>query len=249
MSDHPAVFFGDSIPRSISGGKDMLDYKRELKSCLEANYLEGVTTIIAEHPEKMSQLIRLSYDKDTLAGWRAILAVGMAARELVRTDPGFLRETCRKLLWSLNDESGGIGWSAPEMLGEIVSADPKRLSDIIPLIACAYDIEGGLFKAGVLYGLARIAERSPELVIDYVEIMSRSLEDKDPLVRLRAIDCIHHLLEYVRSTGLGNNKTWDRIYNQLRGMISDRGEAWVYGEKDFVYLMVSEEAKKIVKLL
>jgi hypothetical protein len=224
-------------------------FRNTVQDALAANDLDILRALVREDHKALSMLIRASYDKETLGAWRAIKAIGLIAQDLVGAEHELLRETCRKLLWSLNDESGGIGWSAPEMLGEIVSADPKRLSDIIPLIACAYDIEGGLFKAGVLYGLARIAERSPELVIDYVEIMSRSLEDKDPLVRLRAIDCIHHLLEYVRSTGLGNNKTWDRIYNQLRGMISDRGEAWVYGEKDFVYLMVSEEAKKIVKLL
>jgi hypothetical protein len=249
MSDHPAVFFGDSIPRSISGGKDMLDYKRELKSCLEANYLEGVTTIIAEHPEKMSQLIRLSYDKDTLAGWRAILAVGMAARELVRTDPGFLRETCRKLLWSLNDESGGIGWSAPELLGEIVSSDPKRFVDIIPLIVGAYDIEGGLFKAGVLYALTRIAEMSPEDVVDHADIISRSLEDRDPHVRLRGIICINHLLDFIRRKGLWSDKNWGRIRSKLLDMSSDKGESWVYREHDFVSITVSEEAIKIIKSL
>jgi len=76
---------------------------------------------------------------------------------MVRRDPEFLRETCRKLLWSFTDESGGIGWSAPEMLGEIVSSDPKRFQDVIPLIAAAYEVDEDVFRAGVLYALSRVA--------------------------------------------------------------------------------------------
>jgi hypothetical protein len=135
------------------------------------------------------------------------------------------------------------------MLGEIISSDPKRFSDIIPLIVAAYDIEGGLFKAGVLYALTRIAERSPELVVDYEEIMIRSLEDEDPLVKLRAIDLIHPLLGYVIGKGLWNNRSLEKILSLLRDMISDKGEAWLYRDKDFISVMVTDEASKIIKLL
>ena len=67
---------------------------------------------------------------------------------MITTDLDFLRETCRKLVWSLSDESGGIGWSAPEILGEIVSADPKRFKDFIPLMASVYEIEEDVFRGG-----------------------------------------------------------------------------------------------------
>jgi hypothetical protein len=91
---------------------------------------------LAQQGQKaVSPLVRFAYARDTLIGQRAIRAMGLVAKELVTSEPEILRDRVRKLLWSLNDESGGIGWSAPELLGEIVSADPDRFADIIPLIA------------------------------------------------------------------------------------------------------------------
>jgi len=104
----------------------MKSLKLFVQAALESNDLDAIVTSTKNDKKTISQLVRLAYDKDTLVGWRAIKAAGLAARELVKTAPDFLRETCRKLLWSLTDESGGIGWSAPELLGEIVCADVKR---------------------------------------------------------------------------------------------------------------------------
>src|SRR5512147_1025466 len=98
--------------------------KKTILHALESNELGAIASLAEKDRKVLSQLVRLAYDKETLVGWRAIRAVGLAARALVKTDREFLRDTCRKLLWSLSDESGGIGWSAPEMLGEIVSSDP-----------------------------------------------------------------------------------------------------------------------------
>ncbi len=153
--------------------------KEIIQGHLEANNLDAIVQLARKDYKTVSQLIRLSYDKESLVGWRAILAVGMIARDMVRRDPEFLRETCRKLLWSLSDESGGIGWSAPELLGEIVSADPHIFSDLIPLIATVYDIEGGAFREGTVYALTRIAEERPDLVAQYQKIIISSLVDAD----------------------------------------------------------------------
>ncbi len=32
------------------------------------------------------------------------------------------RVIMRRLMWSLNDESGGIGWGSPEAMGEIIAS-------------------------------------------------------------------------------------------------------------------------------
>ena len=126
----------------------MLELKKNIIHALESNNLQNVLAVSKESRKVVSQLVRIAYDKETLLGWRAIKAIGLIATEMVKTDYDFLRETVRKLLWSLSDESGGIGWSAPEILGEIVSADPDRFGDIIPLIAEVYNIEEKVFQAG-----------------------------------------------------------------------------------------------------
>jgi hypothetical protein len=195
----------------------------------------------------LADLIRLAYDKDTLAGWRAIITVGLVARELVAIAPEFLRETCRKLLWSLTDESGGIGWSAPEMLGEIVSADPERFQDIIPLIASAYEVEEDVFRAGVLYALGRVAEDAPERAASYQKIVIMSLADRDPLVRVRGIGLIGLLLPWAKRSGIWSQEYCERIRLSLDKLIPDKGEAWIYHGDKFISLQVGDEVKKMLK--
>jgi len=122
--------------------------KKSIRQALEEEDLKAVVAHAAQDRKAMSYLVRFAYDKDTLIGQRAIRAMGLVAKELVTAEPEVLRDRVRKLLWSLNDESGGIGWSAPELLGEIVSADPERFADVIPLIAEEYSTAGRVFRLG-----------------------------------------------------------------------------------------------------
>jgi hypothetical protein len=220
--------------------------KRTILSALESNDLDAVVALAARDRKVLSRLVRFAYDKETLVGWRAIKTVGLVARKLVRSDYDFLRETCRKMLWSLTDESGGIGWSAPEMLGEIVSADPARFQDIIPLIASAYEVEEDVFRAGVLYALARIAETAPELAAPYQKIVVMSLADKDPMVKVRGIGLVRLLRQWADSKGIWSREFSEQISLSLDKLISDKGEAWVYQVSNFISIQVGDEAKALL---
>ncbi len=212
----------------------MSSLKKFLHHALEKGDIETVLSLAANNRRILSLLVRFAYDKDTLVGWRAIKAIGLAARVLVRTDYEFLRETCRKLLWSLTDESGGIGWAAPEILGEIVSADPRRFSDIIPLIAEVYDIEEKTFRPGVLYALGRVAEVAPDLVMPFKDLISRALSEGEPASRVFAIDLLKILKNNLCKEDL------DNIDKIMRNVISDRSEAWIYRIDGFESIEIGE---------
>ncbi|MHB8845899.1 MAG: DVU0298 family protein [Nitrospirota bacterium] len=218
--------------------------KKRIRQALEANDLAVVVEMAAQDKRVVPQLVRISYDKETLAGWRAILAVGLIAQRFVGSEPEFLRETCRKLLWSLTDESGGIGWSAPEILGEIVSADPKRFADLIPLIASVYEIEEDIFRPGVLYALGRIAKKNPELVALHQKIIILSLTDKNPLVRVRGLELLNMLRAWVTSNHTWSTEYSERIANAVSLLSMDQGEAWIYRGDGFHSVLVSDEAIK-----
>jgi hypothetical protein len=226
-----------------------LALKKTILYALESDDLDAVVALAAGDRKVLIRLVRLAYDKETLVGWRAIKAVGLVARVLVKSDYEFLRETCRKLLWSLTDESGGIGWSAPEMLGELVSADPVRFQDIIPLVASAYDVEEDVFRAGVLYALARIAETAPELAATYQRIVIMSLSDRDPLVKVRGIKLIRLLWPWAKSSNIWSREYNERIILSLGKLRSDKGEAWIYQEDRFVSIQVGEEAVALLKTI
>jgi hypothetical protein len=224
-------------------GSSIQSLKEKIKHCLETNDIGTIASLARDNRKVMSQLVRMAYDKETLAGWRAIKAVGLASKELVRTDYEFLRETVRKLLWSLSDESGGIGWSAPEILGEIVSVDPKRFSDIIPLIAQVYEVEEEVFRPGVVYALARIAETAPEQVAVYQKIAIMSLVDKNPLVKIYGIELVERLWKTAINENLWSSEYRRRIMGLVESANLDRGEAWIYKNDGFIRYEVGEVSK------
>jgi hypothetical protein len=227
----------------------MHEEKRAILTALALNDLEFVVTHLKKAPRALSRLIRIAYDKDTLAGWRAIKAIGLAAREMAKTDAEFLRETCRKLLWSLTDESGAIGWSAPEILGEIVSAEPRRYPDIIPIIAGAYEVEEEVFRAGVVYALCRVAEAAPELAVTYQKIVMLSLADKEPLVKVNGLELVGLLWPVAVRNNVWSMEYQERIRSAVQGLLSDRGEAWVYKGDDFLSIQVGEMASKVARFI
>lgn len=221
----------------------MHSLKTSIQQALESNDLDAIVALAKEHRRVLTLLVRSAYDKETLAGWRAIKAVGFVARNLIKTDYEFLRETARKLLWSLSDESGSIGWSAPEMLGEIVAADPQRFSDIIPLIAEVYSIEEDVFRSGVVYALGRIAEASPELVMPHRDIIMRALSEADPLTRVYA-------LRVIRSTWrLESQDNRQVLINLIKGLASDKREVFTYHNNGFIRVEVGVESATILSNL
>jgi hypothetical protein len=220
----------------------MIDTKNIILRSIEANDLRRIAALAREDRKVLSCLVRLAYDKDTLVGWRAIQAIGQASCELIATDLDYLRETCRKLIWSLSDESGGIGWSAPEIIGEIASADPKRFKDFIPLIASVYEIEEDVFRGGVLYALGRIARSAPELAVSYQKIVIASLVDRDPLVKVRGLELVGLLWSYGKRSAVWSREYEDRIITAVQNLAMDKGEAWIYRGDCFTSVLVGEEA-------
>lgn len=220
---------------------------KAIRTYLESNDLAGLLLLIKNDRKSISHLIRLAYNKDTLVGWRAILAIGALARELVKTDPEILRETCRKLLWSLSDESGGIGWSAPEILGEIVSSDTRRFGDIIPLIAQVFDIEERHFRPGVVYALLKVAEQKPDMVLSFHKIIVEALKDQEPLTKAYGLQLIAIIWKRACSSGDWGADVCDKVRQAIESLTTDKNEAWIYESDRFKPVSISELAHNVLK--
>jgi hypothetical protein len=216
-----------------------VEMKQVIVAALEANDFERITTLALQNRKMLSVLIRLAYDKETLIGWRAIISIGRVASLFVSNNNAFLREAARKLLWSLSDESGGIGWSAPEILGEIVSADPKKLADIIPLIAGVYSIEEKVFRPGILYALRRIAEVNPETVSPFQMLVVHGLSEQEALSRVHSLELARLLKDRIIPENL------EAIKKQIETLKQDRAEAWVYQNDGFVSMEVGTLARDV----
>ncbi len=136
----------------------------------------------------VSPLFSFLYDTDELIKWRAVTAMGAVVAHLAHEDLESARIVMRRLMWNLNDESGGIGWGSPEAMGEIM-ARHHRLAEEYACILVSYINEAGnyleheMLQRGVLWGLGRLAYMRPELVRDAAVYLSPFMRSKDAVHR------------------------------------------------------------------
>lgn len=156
----------------------------ELKGLLLAGDLDGVAALAEGERRVLGALLAYTYEPDGLLRWRAVEALGLASRRVAQRDPEFVRGILRRLLWSLSDESGGIGWSAPEAMGEIVAHSPDLFGDFAPIVASLFEsLEEDYFQPGILWAIGRIAGSAPALVRDAFPTVLGFLASADPRVR------------------------------------------------------------------
>ena len=66
------------------------------------------------------------YETDENLIWPAIESIAMLMGKWWQAGEGEkVREYIRRLFWALNDESGGLGWNAPQTIAEIIVLIPE----------------------------------------------------------------------------------------------------------------------------
>lgn len=155
--------------------------KQKIISSLEAQEYESLFDLWSENSRTRRILISLTYDKKKILSWRAIEGIGILSRSMSAQHPQEVRNLVGNLLWMIRDESGGIGWSSPEMLGEIVRNNPVLCADIAPIIVFFHDEEPLL--PGILWAFGRIGELHKELMLPSVGEIMPYLGHPSPIIR------------------------------------------------------------------
>jgi len=91
----------------------------------------------------------------------------------------------RRLIWNLNDESGGIGWGSPEAMGDIMARSQpiaREFSKILISYVLPHGnyLEHGLLQRGLLWGLQRLSRAKPVLTHDAAPFTRPFLTSEDP---------------------------------------------------------------------
>ena len=170
--------------------------KMLLRGYLESYDLEAIAVLAERHRRVLSFLVALTYEGEPLLAWRAVEAFGLAAARMAERDPEFVRGHLRRLLWLLNDESGGIGWRAPELIGEVLYRRPEQFAEFMPLLAALLDMEpedAVRFRAGWLWAVGRVAEVAPAALRAALPWIAPRLDDADPQARGLAAWCLGRL--------------------------------------------------------
>ena len=218
-----------------SSEESKANVKDRIKALLNLRAYDQLAEMAGQDKGIIRWLISLSYDKQDVTSWRAIEAIGVISRAFSKGKMDILRDTIRRLLWSMGEESGGIGWSAAEMLGEIVTGDPDAFNDIIPILWSFKEEE--MFRAGIVWAMERIAIARPELVAFIIRDLPGMLEDRNPIVRGYTVRLMGVLPEALNA---GNGR------EKISNLLGDTSTLPVYNEGQLVKRSVGEIAGEVL---
>lgn len=140
----------------------------------------------------VSYLLSFLFHRESWVKWRAVTALGQVVNRMAQEDLESARNFMRQLMWSLNDESGGIGWGSAETMGEVMAVN-ETLAREYHRILLSYvqengnPLENALLERGVLWGIGRLAQARPELVEGCGGRLMAFLSSDDPILRGHAL--------------------------------------------------------------
>ncbi len=176
----------EKIDRELKGR----DFKRKVIDLLKADDFAGVLETFRSCPARrvINPLFSCLCSTEPEIKWRAITALGVVVANLAQDDMESARVVMRRMIWNLNDESGGIGWGVPETMGEVM-ARHKGLAREYVNILVSYIREDGNFleheplQQGALWGVGRLAQTSPELLQNAVPHLHPFLSSENATLR------------------------------------------------------------------
>ncbi len=147
--------------------------KKKLAKLILTEDVEQLWLTLDGWPVKfaISPLLSLIYQVDEQIKYKAVVLMGRIMNKLASEDMEAARVVMRRILWSLNEESGGIGWGMPEALGEIMAMN-RPLADEYGHMLVAYMreecyLEHLVMQRGLMWGLGRLAKVYPQKILDF----------------------------------------------------------------------------------
>ena len=189
----------------------------------------------------VNPLFSFLYSSDLNIKWNSIIAMGAVVSRLADEEIESARIVIRRLMWNLNDESGGIGWGSPEAMGEIL-ASSKVLRNEYASILLSYAREDGNFQEhafmqrSVLWGIGRLAEIQPDLVKDSIAEFIPYLKSSDAIVR-------GHAARIIGLIGTESNQV------DLAQLLDDDNEIQTYIDQKIINCRVLDLAGEAIERL
>lgn len=189
----------------------------------------------------LAALFSMYFDPDQILRWRAVTATGSVVSKMADANMESARIIMRRLMWTLNDESGGIGWGSPEAMGEIMSRH-ARISDEYHRILVSYMMEDGnyleleVLQRGVIWAVARLAGTRPVIGEKVRGLVRPYLFSPDREVRGQA----------ARLAGIVRDK---ETIDGLEKLLPDDSFIPVYEDSGIKMIKISEMAAESIRLI
>lgn len=159
--------------------------KQAVLACLTTCRPDQLAATLGEYPQKelVNPLFAALSRIEEGVRWNAVTAFGQVLPRLADQDMEAARVVMRRLLWSLNEESGGIGWGAPEAMAEIMLHHDRLRSEYLHMLISYLRPDGPLehqegnflelppLQRGLIWGIGRLASAHG------AELVRRGVED------------------------------------------------------------------------
>jgi len=212
--------------------------KRTILNLLRAPDFDKSLAELMRFPlrQAVNPLLSFLLSSEEEVRWRAVVAIGALVENLADRDMESARVIMRRLMWSLNDESGGIGWGAPEVMGEIMARQEALANEYVDVLVSYCDEHGNYLEyeplqRGLMWGVVRLAETRPGLLGDAIPHLRKYLESSDPEVRGLAALAVGLLGD--RESG-----------SKLQALAEDRAPVTVYMQDRFQSWSVGDLATR-----
>ena len=173
--------------------------KKKVLVLLAAGDLSKSRRELANYDEHglVNPLFSALYRPEEMLRWHTITVFGEVLSRLAEKDMEAARIIMRRYIWSLNDESGGIGWGAPEAMAEAMFHHDRLCDEYIHMLISYARPDGPLehqdgnylelpeLQRGLLWGIGRLAEKRGSLLLkkEVASDLFPYLLSKDPTVR------------------------------------------------------------------
>ena len=166
--------------------------KTEILRILCSNDKTAILAYAKNNKRLLSYLTGLTYHPDPQIADRAVAAFGTAAWVIAGQDPEFVRNQLRRLFWLVNDESGGIGWRAPELIASVLVSCPGLFDEFISPLVYLLDLEpedAPRFWTSVLASIERLAQVRPGDTQFAIPLLEQ-IKENDPPIREQVDRCL-----------------------------------------------------------
>ncbi len=227
--------------RAGLGAKALVRSFLDSRDFEEALQTAGLTTA-----KIINLLLGFLFETNELARCRAVRGLGLTVSALARKDLDAAREIMRRLMWSLNDESGGIGWGAPEAMGEIMAENENLALEYHRILVSYIDehgnpLENDLLERGVMWGICRLAQKRPRLLLDWTGPIVAQLKSCDPVKRALALKTLLWLAPFEKS-----HPQPEALAALLAPLLDDPAEVRTFQDGSFVHLKIGAMAGELL---
>jgi len=177
--------------------------KHEILALLGQAELETVLATLAGYPPEklLNPLFSAICSGSEKTKWNAVSAMGATVARLADQDMEAARIVMRRFMWSLNDESGGIGWGTPEAMAECLACHGGLAQEYTKILVSfmredGFYLELPALQRGLMWAMGRLAQVHPDLLRAWQanRYLLPYLDSEDPIVRALAARALGQLL-------------------------------------------------------